>query len=93
MTQTLENVGAGSYAVTVSDALGCSDSLEIIVDNPAPLLVALSAPAIVCFDSANAVIVPAVSGGVPPYSFLWDNGLFGFTTYECRCRRLSAHTH
>ena len=74
MTQILENVGAGSYAVTVSDALGCSDSLQITVDNPAPLLVALSAPAMVCFDSVNAVIVPAVSGGVPPYSFLWGNG-------------------
>ena len=75
MTQILENIGAGSYAVTVSDALGCSDSLQIIVDNPAPLLAALSAPTIVCFDSANAVIVPTVSGGVPSYSFLWDNGL------------------
>ncbi len=75
---TLFNVSAGDYSVTIKDASGCYISNgEVTVDEP-PLLVSsisnqtmTSCPGgLTCDASAQA----AGAGGTPPYSYVWSSG-------------------
>lgn len=77
-TAIASGLGAGTYTVTVTDANGCSDNTSVILTEPTPL----SASAVVtsnyngyavsCFGGTNGVATASGSGGVPPYSYLWD---------------------
>ncbi|MEZ4917059.1 MAG: PKD domain-containing protein, partial [Chitinophagales bacterium] len=66
-TEDLNNIPAGNYTVIVTDAYGCSDTLEqeiITVQNT------LSVDLIVNNNNVNT----NVFGGTPPYTFSWSNG-------------------
>lgn len=63
---------AGNYTVTVSDGVGCSDSLTITITEPAlPLTATGGSNNLQCFGDTNGIgwIVP--NGGTPPYSYTW----------------------
>ncbi len=49
-----------------------TDSIELFIDEPAPLEVGLE-EAFYCPDEP-AVLLPAVSGGAPPYTYQWSFG-------------------
>ncbi len=75
--QSLDSIaalGGGTYSVTVTDALGCSGELELLVAEPDSLLLELLAPALVCFGEMGATAAAVPTGGTAPYSFLWANG-------------------
>lgn len=64
----INNVAAGSYSYTVTDANGCvASSTVTIAQPPASLSVTASNPAINCFDGSTSVVVSA-AGGAEPYS-------------------------
>lgn len=74
--EDLNALPAGNYALTVTDALGCSAELSLTVDQPASALQAncnasgtVSAPGL---SDGSAVV--ALSGGTPPYSVSWTPG-------------------
>ncbi len=71
--QTATNLPTGTYSVTVSDQLGCSASAIGIITEPTPL----TANTTVVNESANGAcdgsVVTTVSGGIPPYTFVWSN--------------------
>ncbi|MEN0002598.1 MAG: SdrD B-like domain-containing protein [Bacteroidota bacterium] len=73
-TQTVSNLAAGSYTVTVTDAAGCSVSATGIVNAPPPIIVNLNGTDPVCVGDMNGSIFSSVSGGTPPYSFFWNTG-------------------
>ncbi len=62
---------AGTYEVTVTDALECSSVREFVVTEPEAL--ALTADATYAFGD-NSTIDIEVSGGVQPYTYQWSNG-------------------
>ncbi|HEX5001366.1 MAG TPA: hypothetical protein VFW78_02630 [Bacteroidia bacterium] len=63
----------GDYAVTVTDAAGCSQNASISVEGPAPLTASLSEFSTGCFsNSAGLTLIP--SGGVRPYQYKWSTG-------------------
>ena len=64
--------GSGAYSLTVTDANGCSD-LESYFVQP-PLSVVVEVENIPCFMFCDGVARAIVSGGTPPYSYLWNNG-------------------
>jgi hypothetical protein len=66
-------LAAGSYPVTVTDANGCPGSLEVTVSEPA-LLVAAETHTDACLTAADGTIDVSVSGGTPPYGYLWSDG-------------------
>jgi gliding motility-associated-like protein len=69
------NLSAGTYEVTVTDQLGCMAVDRVTLVEPATSLTAVIAQTEQgCFNaSANrAEVTP--SGGSPGYSFLWSNG-------------------
>lgn len=74
-TSTLTGVPAGSYVVTITDvASGCSviDTATLSPINN-PVVTSLNIIDALCFGQ-NGQITATISGGTPPYSYLWSNG-------------------
>jgi len=75
-TSSLNNLSAGIYALTVSDANGCSDTLTATITEPAPLSLSLN----VIIDQLDCdllpigAITPVVTGGTAPVAFAWSDG-------------------
>ncbi|NET36262.1 MAG: T9SS type A sorting domain-containing protein [Cyanothece sp. SIO1E1] len=70
-TQSLSNISAGTYSITVTDNNECTLSEEVIVEPAIPLeIVGLDA----CEEAGQGVVSLQVTGGVPPYTYLWSNG-------------------
>nr|MBK9649982.1 gliding motility-associated C-terminal domain-containing protein [Bacteroidota bacterium] len=74
-TQSINGVLAGIYTVTVTDAHGCSLSSNVIVPNySSPYISSSSVTGLTCFGSGDGFIDITISGGSPPFSFLWNDG-------------------
>ncbi len=73
VTASLANLPAGIYYITVIDANGCSvtDSAEVINLYP-PLSASLTPTQVTCEGGSDGTISLSVSGGAPPYSYLWS---------------------
>lgn len=71
-TDTIFNLSAGTYTVTVTDAVGCTDveEVEILEDDPITLTQIITP--LNCFGDTNASITVTPSGGVPNYSYQWS---------------------
>lgn len=70
---TLTGLGQGTYSVTVTDENGCvvTVSETININNP---VVATFVKANTTCANSNGLIDLTVSGGVGPYTFLWNDG-------------------
>ncbi|MDW8420029.1 MAG: Ig-like domain-containing protein, partial [Chitinophagales bacterium] len=74
-SEDLLNVPAGTYLLTVTDNNGCTTSLSATVGQPLNLIVSLASfQNLKCYNDSSGSINISVSGGVPPYGFLWSNG-------------------
>lgn len=77
ITQNLTGVGAGTYVITVSDALGCTGTGAIMLNSPdgidavATPLVLPNGSNLSCTTSADGSIDLAISGGTAPYLVAW----------------------
>ncbi|MEL6636158.1 MAG: HYR domain-containing protein [Bacteroidota bacterium] len=75
-TATIQNLAPGTYSVTLSDANGCtqSQSVEVNAGGCSLVLESLTLAAVTCgIDSSGSASV-LVSGGTPPYTYLWSSG-------------------
>jgi hypothetical protein len=68
----LDDVSAGSYLVTVTDANGCSATGSIGIDAPVALSVQVSGTPVTCFGSANGSATASASGGTAPFAYQWN---------------------
>lgn len=68
----LQQLKAGTYEVTVTDAAGCVSKQTYEVTQPALLQLTADAPSI-CDGMANGVVTLSADGGTTPYSFQLDN--------------------
>lgn len=73
---SIENVPAGTYNVTVTDGNGCTFLVTELVTEPDPLVAVADFPfsSPTCNGFADAAININVVGGTSPYSYEWDNG-------------------
>ena len=72
-TQSLANLCAGTYTVTVSDAIGCFSTASVTFTNPPILTVATSKTDVTCGGAlcdGTATANPA--GGTGAYSYSWN---------------------
>lgn len=74
ITEDLSDLDSGSYQLIVTDALGCSDTINQVISQPTALLAAIGASDVSCFGGANGTLSTVVSGGSPGYSYSWNNG-------------------
>ncbi len=75
-TQNIDNLSAGTYTVTITDANGCTLVQSHEITQPtAPLTSSISSSQNVsCHGGTNASITLLTSGGTPSYSYQWNNG-------------------
>jgi hypothetical protein len=73
-TQTISNLCAGIYSVTVTDTNSCSVTASFIIVEPLPLSVISSSTSVSCNGDCDGDISLIVSGGTQGYIYLWSQG-------------------
>ncbi len=76
-SQSIYNLPAGEYCVTITDDYTCERIECYTVYEPPLIVINANIADAMCYDSKDGSIVLSVSGGVAPYDFLWDNGETG----------------
>ncbi|MBL0051220.1 MAG: SprB repeat-containing protein [Bacteroidetes bacterium] len=75
-TQDISNLGPGNYSLILTDTNGCSAGYGLSISEPSILSSSITGFAnIDCFGNGNGFVSINVTGGTPPYSFLWSNGV------------------
>lgn len=74
-TPNLTSLSPGIYQVTVTDFKNCQDVYFVNIVEPNLLFVNINTfQNISCFGGSNGSATATVSGGTPPYNFLWSSG-------------------
>ncbi len=73
-TATATNLARGDYFVSVTDERGCVSIASVTIGSPdAFQLDTLQWKAPSCYEACDGQLELAVSGGVAPYTYRWDN--------------------
>ena len=73
-TSSITGLTAGTYAVTVTDDNGCTESGSVIIDAYSALQVSIVSTNITCFGNVDGSATVMALGGLAPYSYMWNNG-------------------
>lgn len=71
---TRNNLAAGNYTVTATDANNCSNSRTFSINNSSAPLINILKTDVSCAGAENGAINAIVNAGTTPYSFTWSNG-------------------
>ncbi len=72
---SINNVTAGVYTVSITDATNCTTVRNITITEPLGMVLQLSQQPTFCYHSCNGgVRVDTIIGGAPPYNYSWSNG-------------------
>jgi gliding motility-associated-like protein len=76
-TPTADDLGAGTYHVSVTDSIGCSITtvIEILEPDPLSFASAVNNPSCPGMSDGSIVITP-VGGTGPGYDYIWSNNVF-----------------
>jgi len=77
-TASISNLGPGTYTIDVTDSTGCIASDVVIITEPTAITAAIITIDANC-GTNDGFITMTVTGGVPPYTYLWDDAM-GQTT-------------
>lgn len=67
----INNIPAGNYTVTVTDANSCTATSSITIAPPAPITNTLTLTNVSCNSFSTGAAASNVSGGTPAYSYTW----------------------
>lgn len=71
----LNNLAAGSYTVTVTDAHGCTDQTVLAIGQPSAIQLSVgNLKNISCFGGNDGQLAINAQGGITPLAFGWSNG-------------------
>jgi len=70
-SEDLNNLTAGTYTVTVTDAIGCTRTLSQTVSQPTAIVLSTTSTSVSCFGGSNGGVNLTVIGGTAPYTFNW----------------------
>ncbi|GAB1445580.1 hypothetical protein MASR2M41_12910 [Flammeovirgaceae bacterium] len=78
-TKTVNGLGQGIYAVTVTDDYGCSTRNELLISDPATMQLNLTKTSyngadLSCHNDADGEIQLNVVSGIAPYTYSWSEG-------------------
>jgi gliding motility-associated-like protein len=76
LANPLNDVGAGEYEVTITDALDCQITRTANIEQPELKLntTLVQEQPISCYERSDGSIEVAATGGTPPYRYQWANG-------------------
>lgn len=90
---TLNNVVAGTYQVTVTDAKGCTFVASIAVNQPSALNITEVSQNVSCYGGSDGSIDISPAGGTLPYSYVWSDGSGSFSSSSDDISNLFAETY
>lgn len=73
-TQQINNLGANSYQLTITDGVGCTATASINLTQPSELNVSVNATQMTGVGNNDGAINSSTSGGTGSYNYLWSNG-------------------
>lgn len=75
-TEDLNNIPAGNYLVTVTDANICVQTAQYAITRPAPIAISVSTVTNLNCETqqVSKISTANVTGGVPPYILTWSGG-------------------
>lgn len=73
-SNSINNLAAGDYSITVTDNNGCKKSTNFSILQPSELSISFSKVDVKCFGGNSGSISTNVSNGTAPYTYLWSNG-------------------
>jgi hypothetical protein len=79
-TETISNLAAGNYTVTVTDSNNCPVSETVTITQPDLLALSESVQSVLqldCFGNNNGAAAIEVTGGASGNTFNWSNGMMG----------------
>ncbi|MDF3026458.1 MAG: gliding motility-related protein [Fluviicola sp.] len=65
---------AGTYDVIITDVNACTDTLNIVIDQPDTLTFTTVATNLTCFQNQSGSIAVTVQGGTAPFDYSYDGG-------------------
>jgi len=74
-TATATGLSATTYNVSVTDGVGCISGVDTTLTEPADLIGTTSGSAATCNGNCDGTATVSVTGGVSPYTFLWNDPL------------------
>ncbi|WP_373548120.1 Ig-like domain-containing protein [Haliscomenobacter sp.] len=72
-TSVNSNLSPGTYSLTVTDALQCTLNRSFTVGGPVPISIRIDKTDATCATEANGSATVVVSGGVAPFTYLWNS--------------------
>ncbi len=73
-TETVADLAAGVYTVTVTDANGCTAVCTSTVNEPQPLIADYGSTDVSCNGGNDGTLFASPSGGTAPYIYEWSTG-------------------
>ena len=73
-TQTISGLSAGTYTVTITDAVNCTAIASYTVTEPPVMDVTCTSTDVTTNGGSDGTASVTASGGTPPYTYLWNTG-------------------
>ena len=77
-SSAISGLSMGNYSVVVTDSNGCSQNVNLSINQPTPINITPTILPVQCFGLSNGSASIVASGGSPGYSYQWSPG--GSTT-------------
>jgi len=74
-TNTISNIAAGTYTVTVTDSAGVAVTGNVTINQPTAIVIAFDSVPVSCNGGNNGSITAIPSGGTPGYTYDWPSML------------------
>jgi gliding motility-associated-like protein len=73
-TSTATSLKKGIYTLLLKDSNGCSLNKFYELKEPVKMLYNAVKQNVKCFNESNGSVDISISGGIPPYGYIWSNG-------------------
>ena len=70
---TITNLSAGIYQLTVTDINQCTQTASVEITEPSQIFLASAIESIDCFGENTGMIAAIPNGGITPYTYLWND--------------------
>lgn len=81
-TNSLSNLTAGNYSVSVTDSSNCTAIKTFTIGQPDPLSLSLVPTNVTCANAGDGTIDLTVAGGTFPYIYTWYSGITPIADHE-----------
>ena len=72
-SKNISNLVSGTYAVNITDNLGCTISRDVVVNQATEIKIDFTKIDVTCYGKADGAIDLTVTGGKEPYQISWSN--------------------